>query len=122
MAFKHEGGYALSWIDPSNIYIGDYLEGTWMTIVSSIYPNYSTSNLTEQDFNSRLNPALDLFDKGKYESIRKKYHAQNNFMDIYDKINYRNKVKKNDLRSKLFTFFGKKYLKQINNNKDKLIR
>jgi len=60
--------YALSWIDPSNIYIGDYLEGTWMTIVSSIYPNYSTSNLTEEDFNSRLNPALDLFDKGKYES------------------------------------------------------
>ena len=45
-----------------------------------------------------------------------------NFMDIYEKINYRNKVKKNNLRSKLFKFFGKRYLKQINNNKDTLIR
>ena len=48
--------------------------------------------------------------------------GDDNFMDIYDKINYRNKIKKDDLRSKLFTFFGKKYLKQINNNKDKLIK
>ena len=50
------------------------------------------------------------------------YKADDKFMDIYDKINYRNKIKKDDLRSKLFTFFGKKYLKQINNNKDKLIK
>jgi len=76
---------------------------------------FSTCYFTYEDF-------WNQFDKEKYENIRKKYHAHNNFMDIYDKINYRNKVKKNDLRSKLFTFFGKKYLKQINKNKDKLIR
>jgi hypothetical protein len=76
---------------------------------------FSTCYFTYEDF-------WNQFDKEKYESIREKYHAKNNFMDIYDKINYRNKVKKNNLRSKLFTFFGKKYLKQINNNKDKLIR
>ena len=62
------------------------------------------------------------FDQTKYEKIREKYHAKGNFMDIYEKINYRNINKKESLRSKLFIFFGKKYLKQINNNKDKLIR
>ena len=62
------------------------------------------------------------FDQEKYEYIRKKYHAKGNFMDIYEKINYRNEVQKNNIRSQLFMFFGKKYLKQINNNKEKLIR
>jgi hypothetical protein len=62
------------------------------------------------------------FDQNKYENIREKYHAKDNFMDIYDKINYRNKIKKRNLKAQLFMFFGKKYLKQINNNKDRLIR
>ena len=65
------------------------------------------------------------FDKEKYDKIRNKYHANNNFMDIYEKITYRNnsrKIAKNTLRSKLFTFFGKKYLKQINKNKKRLIK
>ena len=46
-------------------------------------------------------------------------------MDIYEKITYRNDLKKRSkktMRSKLFTFFGKQYLKQINKNKDKLIK
>jgi len=65
------------------------------------------------------------FDKEKYDKIRKKYHAKNNFMDIYDKITYRDtskKIAKNTLRSKLFTFFGKGYLRQINKNKKRLIK
>ncbi len=65
------------------------------------------------------------FDKEKYNNLRKKYHASGNFMDIYDKITYRNnskKVVKNTLRSKLFTFFGKGYLRQINKNKKRLIK
>ena len=62
------------------------------------------------------------FDQKKYENIREKYHAKGNFMDIYEKINYRNKKKKNNLRSQLFTFFGKRYLKQINSNQEKLVR
>ena len=76
---------------------------------------FSTCYFTYEDF-------WNQFDKEKYESIRKKYHADGNFMDIYDKINYRNKVKKNNLRSKLFKSFGKRYLKQINNNKHTLIK
>ena len=76
---------------------------------------FSTCYFTYDDFWKQFN-------KQKYENIRKKYHADKNFMDIYDKINYRNKEKKGNLRSKLFTFFGKKYLKQINKNKDTLIR
>ena len=43
-------------------------------------------------------------------------------MNIFDKINYRHKIQKKNLRSELFKFFGKGYLKQINNNKDTLIR
>ena len=65
------------------------------------------------------------FDKEKYDKIRKKYHATNNFMDIYDKITYRHtskKIAKKTLRSKLFTFFGKRYLRQINKNKRRLIK
>jgi hypothetical protein len=65
------------------------------------------------------------FDKEKYDRIREKYHAKNNFMDIYDKITYRDtskKITKNTLRSKLFTFFGKGYLRQINKNKKRLIK
>ena len=65
------------------------------------------------------------FDKERYEQLRIKYHANEKFMDIYEKITYRNDSKKianNTLRSKLFTFFGKGYLKQINKNKKKLIK
>ena len=54
---------------------------------------FSTCYFTYEDF-------WDQFDKGKYENIRKKYHADGNFMDIYDKINYRNKVKKNNVKNK----------------------
>ena len=46
-------------------------------------------------------------------------------MDIYDKITYRSKTKNKKiltLRSQLFTFFGKKYLAQINKNKGRLIK
>ena len=45
-----------------------------------------------------------------------------NFMNIFDKINYRDKIQKKNFRSELFKFFGKKYLKQINSNKKKLIK
>ena len=76
---------------------------------------FSTCYFTYEDF-------WNQFDKKKYDSLRKKYHADGNFMNIFDKMNYRNKTKKDNLRSKLFKFFGKKYLKQINNNKDKLIK
>ena len=65
------------------------------------------------------------FDKEKYENLRKKYHADKKFMDVYDKITYRSKAKGRKVgtfRSDLFTFFGKMYLKQINNNKRKLIK
>ena len=65
------------------------------------------------------------FDKKNYDKLRKKYHADTNFMDVYEKITYRNdsrKVANNTLRSKLFTFFGKGYLRQINKNKEKLIK
>ena len=65
------------------------------------------------------------FDKEKYENLRKKYHSYNKFMDVYDKITYRSKAKGRKVstfRSDLFTFFGKIYLNQINNNKKKLIK
>ena len=65
------------------------------------------------------------FDKVRYDKLREKYYANKRFMDIYEKITYRNKVvniAKKTLRSKLFTFFGKGYLKQINKNKKKLIK
>ncbi len=65
------------------------------------------------------------FDKEKYENLRKKYHADKKFMDVYDKITYRSKAKGRKVstfRSDLFRFFGKMYLKQINNNKRKLIK
>jgi Delta24-sterol reductase len=73
---------------------------------------FSTSHFTYEDFWNR-------FDKEQYEKLRKKYHADIKFMDIYDKITYRStnkKTKKKGLRSKLFTFFGKKYLKSIKKN------
>jgi len=60
--------YALSWIDSSVVQSSEYLEGTWLEIVNSIYPSYSTSNSTVEDFNSRFNPILDLFNKGEYEN------------------------------------------------------
>ena len=60
--------YALSWIDSLNTYIGEYLEGTWIRIVKSIYPDYSTEKITEEDFRSRLNPMLDLLNDGDHES------------------------------------------------------
>ena len=65
------------------------------------------------------------FNKEKYDNLRIKYHANGNFMDIYEKITYRNdtkKIAKKTLRSKLFTFFGKGYLRQINKNKKRLIK
>ena len=76
---------------------------------------FSTCYFTYEDF-------WNQFDKEKYDKIRKKYNADGNFMDIFDKMNYRNKIKKKNIRSELFQFFGKRYLKQINNNKDTLIR
>tara|TARA_B100000686_G_scaffold348593_1_gene440018 strand:- start:198 stop:1694 length:1497 start_codon:yes stop_codon:yes gene_type:complete len=76
---------------------------------------FSTCYFTYEDF-------WNQFDKNKYDSLRETYHADKNFMNIFDKMNYRNKTKKDNLRSKLFKFFGKKYLKQINNNKDRLIK
>ena len=63
--------------------------------------------------------------KEKYDKLREKYNAKERFMDIYEKITYRNdsrKRSKKTMRSKLFTFFGKQYLKQINKNKEKLIK
>ena len=65
------------------------------------------------------------FSKEKYDKLREKYYAKERFMDIYEKITYRNdsrKRSKKTMRSKLFTFFGKQYLKQINKNKEKLIK
>ncbi|MEC8671158.1 MAG: hypothetical protein VXX84_00155, partial [Candidatus Thermoplasmatota archaeon] len=65
------------------------------------------------------------FSKEKYDKLREKYNAKERFMDIYEKITYRNNSKKRSkktMRSKLFTFFGKQYLKQINKNKEKLIK
>ena len=65
------------------------------------------------------------FDKGKYERLRKKYHADGKFMDVYEKITYKSKAKNKKietLRSQLFTFFGKRYLSQINKNKGRLIK
>ena len=65
------------------------------------------------------------FDKEKYNNLRKKYFAETKFMNIYDKITYRSESKKRkvgNLRSQLFTFFGKNYLNQINKNKEKLIK
>ena len=65
------------------------------------------------------------FSKEKYDKLREKYYANERFMDIYEKITYRNdsrKRSKKTMRSKLFTFFGKQYLKQINKNKEKLIK
>ena len=76
---------------------------------------FSTCYFTYEDF-------WNQFDKSKYDSLRMKYHAKDNFMNIFDKINYRNKTKKDNWRSKLFKLFGKKYLKHINNNKEKLIQ
>ena len=76
---------------------------------------FSTCYFTYDDF-------WNQFNKAKYDKIRKKYNAEGNFMDIFDKINYRNEIKKTSLRSKLFKFFGKRYLKQINSNKEKLIK
>ena len=76
---------------------------------------FSTCYFTYDDF-------WNQFDKAKYDKIRKKYDAEGNFMDIFDKINYRSKTKKKNIRSELFQFIGKRYLKQINNNRDKLIK
>ena len=76
---------------------------------------FSTCYFTYEDF-------WNQFNKEKYDKIRKKYSAEDNFMDIFDKINYRNKTKKKNIRSELFQFIGKRYLKQINNNRDKLIK
>ena len=76
---------------------------------------FSTCYFTSEDF-------WNQFNKDKYDSLRRKYHAEKNFMNIFDKINYRHKTQKKNLRSELFKFFGKGYLKQINNNKDTLIR
>ena len=65
------------------------------------------------------------FDKEKYEKLREKYHANGKFMDVYDKITYRSESKNRKIktiRSQLFTFFGRRYLEQINKNKEKLIK
>ena len=46
-------------------------------------------------------------------------------MDVYDKITYRSESKNRKIktiRSQLFTFFGRRYLEQINKNKEKLIK
>ena len=76
---------------------------------------FSTCYFTYEDF-------WNQFNKEKYDKVRKKYSAEGNFMDIFDKINYRSKTKKKNIRSELFQFIGKRYLKQINNNRDKLIK
>ena len=64
------------------------------------------------------------FDKEKYEKLREKYHANGKFMDVYDKITYRSESKNRKIktiRSQLFTFFGRRYLEQINKNNFELI-
>ena len=60
--------YALSWLDSSSIYIGEYLEGSWLKIVESIFPNQSTEIVVTNNSISQFDPIIDLLDKGKYES------------------------------------------------------
>ena len=98
-------------------------------IINQAFEKFSFANGVFKGFFStcyfEYNQFWEHFDKNKYDQLRKKYHANSNFMDIYEKITYRNdskKIAKNTLRSKLFTFFGKGYLRQINMNKKKLIK
>ena len=79
---------------------------------------FSTCYFNYDDFWNHIN-------KQKYEKLRKKYHAHGKFKDVYDKITYRSEAKKRKIktiRSQLFTFFGRRYLEQINKNKEKLIK
>jgi len=98
-------------------------------IINQTFEKFSFANGVFKGFFSTCyfdyNQFWEHFDKNKYDKLREKYHASSNFMDIYEKITYRNeskKIAKNTLRSKLFTFFGKGYLRQINMNKKKLIK
>jgi hypothetical protein len=77
---------------------------------------FSTSYFTKEEF-------WNHFDQKKYNKLRETYHAENNFMDIYEKIVYRSgeTETKQTFRGKLFTFFGKKYLKHIKKNSKYLI-
>jgi len=60
--------YALSWLDSSSVYMGEYLEGSWLNIVESIFPNKSTEEATTDNFIGKFDPIIDLLNKGKYES------------------------------------------------------
>ncbi len=97
--------------------------------VNKVFERFSFSHGVFKGFFSTCyfdyNDFWNHFDKEKYEKLRKKYHADGKFMDVYDKITYRSKAKNRKIktiRSQLFTFFGKNYLSQINKNKEKLIK